>query len=885
MSSQSTSATADLVCLHCSPARTVLLQRGTSGAPDVVRKIYVSGSMTEAEHEVAMGQAAAGIGVVTYRAAQLDSQSNRPSVTLDYRRGDNLDTLVARRGALPAADAVCIVRSVATTLARLHELSATDMPHGLCHGDIKPQNILLVHENHKDASVECPAPDTSLADTLLLDFEHAIAIGTQPSVTGEQPFTGGTHAYSPPEALRGEQPTAAFDVFGLGATLAFLLDGGIGRRVPRHPRVESLVLACCATDASERPTAAELAARCERLAHVLRDDACEQNLHDWATGTCKGEPTDDSDARAVMWTHRQRILQRLPTLLQAPPTSPDDPEDLQRELDLALRVLARFPRNVSLLARRQQLLEAIRKLLCGAAATVRKQNKAEQFEDALRWLRTTDTLLAAALSVAGGLATVTRLDKGVAPGALQRAPVEFLQLLVTQTEGAEQELRRHADQISAAELTLDLTSAENAIDAMAANYGGTSKTVAERRDQLHRLGFYLDRIARAESKVERVGPLWDPIALQPLRALVTGAATALETFRREPSGSGAVGLRSLQVTLTNIAEEFPHLTQVEPALSALSSALLHLTDQAWQQLDDAELRLNVVPVPVRPLQLALGRLDTFRMLEAFVDRPEHPRSELLDGIERLRLGLEQARSARDRLAENAEHALARGHWTTGLFDMERAVERLHPGDEAEHGEAERLRERLQDARRTKKEIESALRRNVELTANYAALEDDPRSTADARMRVLQDRRDCLIFLGLHVPNDRVELYRKDLRSVETQLAVERAADAEQRLNALDDPLQRLRLARSTVELLSANTPSSGGVEQPGRLVRLQEHWRTVTAQCLRTVDAQTDEQQHRQRHRKRTMAIAVIAFVVTTTAIGFAVKPWLFPTPVLAAPK
>lgn len=884
MPAQFTAVSADMACLHCSPARTVWLQHGAGGAPDVVQKIYVSGSMADAEREVAMGRAAAGVGVVTYRVAQLDAQSNRPSVTLDFQVGDNLDALVARRGSLPAVDAVNVVRSVAETLARLHQLSTEAMPHGLCHGDVKPQNILLTHGGLTNTSNG--EGDTLLCKTLLIDFEHAVAIDTQPGGIGEPSFTGGTHAYSPPEAHKGEPPTAAFDVFGLGATLAFLLDGGIGRRVPWHPEIEALVLACCATDASERPTAAELAERCQRLSHVLRDDAFEQNLDDWATGTCKHEPTDDRDARATLWTHRNRLMQRLPTLLQASSTVPDDPEGLQRELDLVLRVLARFPRNEKVLARRQQLLDAIRQLLRGAAATVREHNKAEQFEDALRWLRTTDALLATALNVAGGLTSVTKVDSGVAPGALQRAPVEFLQLLVTQTEGAEQELRRRAEQISEAELALDLTRAENEIDSMAADYGGTSKTVAERRDQLHRLGFYLDRIARAESKVERVGPLWDPVALQPLQTLVTAAAAALETFpRREPSGSGAVGLRSLQITLANIGEEFPHLTQVEPALSALSSALLHLTDQAWQQLGDAELRLGVVPVPVRPLQLALGRLDTFRMLEAFVDRPEHPRSELLDGIERLRLGLEQARSARDRLAENAEHALARGHWTTGLFDMERAVERLNPGDDSEHAEADRLRERLQAARRTKQEIETALRRNVELTANYTALEDDLRSTADARMRVLQDRRDCLIFLGLHVPNDRAELYRKDLRWVETQLAVERAADAEQRLDALHDPVQRLRLARSTVELLLANTSSSDGGEQPGRRVRLQEHWRTVTAQCQRTVDAQVEEQQDRQRHQKRTMAIAVIAFVVTTTAIGFAIKPWVFGEPVLAAPK
>jgi hypothetical protein len=272
------------------------------------------------------------------------------------------------------------------------------------------------------------------------------------------------------------------------------------------------------------------------------------------------------------------------------------------------------------------------------------------------------------------------------------------------------------------------------------------------------------------------------------------------------------------------------------------------------------------------------------MLEAFIDRPDRQRSDLLDGIERLRLGLEQARSARDRLAENAENALARGHWTTGLFDMERAVEGLSNKDDTEHDEAERLRERLQAARRTKQEIETAVRRNVELTASYTTLEDAPLSTNEARLRTLQDRRDCLMFLSLHVPNERAELYRNDLRYVETQIVVERATNAEQRLDALDDPIQRLRLARSTADQLSATAPPDGS-SQPGRLARLQKHWRTVVAQCQRAVDLSMAQQENRHRLRRRTIAIAIIALIVTTTAIGISLKPWLSAEPVMASPK
>lgn len=867
-----TATSADTVCLHCSPARTVWLRRGADGADAASRieKVYVSGSMDEAERECAMGRLAAGDGVVVYEGTATEQVSNRPSVLLRFAPGDNLDTVVAARGSLPAADALAIVRSLATTLDRLHNLRTRELPAGLCHTDIKPQNVLVTSTSGDPT-------------TLLLDFEHACAIGTRRKAS----FTGGTSAYSAPEAHQGKPPTAAFDVFGLGATLAFLLDGGTVRHVPRHPDVDALVLACCAPEAADRPTANEVAERSARLIQVLRDDPAEQNLGDWASGRCANDPIDRDDPRSALWSQRRRLLDRLPKLLGKPSSLPSEPDDLQHELDVVMRVLARFPRNEVALGRRAELLQAIRSLLQSAAATVRQRNKAEQFDDALRWLRTAEALTTTATSIAGGLAAISRLEPGEAPGALQRAPIEFLQLLVDQTRSAHDELQHRANEVSAAEQALDLSLAEQRIDAMAADYGGTSKTVAERRDQLHRLSFYLDRIARSEAKVEHVGPLWDPVALEPLQQLVAAAAKALETrARREGSGSGSVGLRSLQVTLTNIADEFPHLEQVQPALSVLTQALSHLTDQAWQQLSDAEQRLTVVPVPVRPLNIALGRLDTFRMLEAFIDREDRPRTELLDGIDRLRIGLEQARSARDRLAENAEHALARGHWTTGLFDMERAVERLNPGDEAERAEADRLRERLQAARRTKQEIETAVRRNVELSASYTALEDDALSTFESRIKTLQERRDCLMFLGLHVPNDRKDLYRKDLRAVETQLAIERAADAERRLDAEVDPVQRLRLARSTIESLGATgTSSDAGIEQSGRLVRLQEHWRTVGAQCQRIVDLLQHQEQQKLRQRRRLVTIAVIAFLVTGTAIGFAIKPWLTGTPAMAGEK
>jgi hypothetical protein len=416
---------------------------------------------------------------------------------------------------------------------------------------------------------------------------------------------------------------------------------------------------------------------------------------------------------------------------------------------------------------------------------------------------------------------------------------------------------------------------------MAARYGGASPTATRQRDQLHRLSFYLERVARAQPNVERVATLWDAVALLPVTGLVAAAATATAGLTRTEASAGVVGLRSLQITLVNLAEEFPHLPQVTAAHEALSQALVHLTDRAWEELDAASDLLRRVPVPVRPLQAALARLDTSRVLDAFVDRPDRPRSKLQDAIESLRLRLDQARATRDRLAEGAEVALARGHWTTGLFDMERAVAELNPFDERDRAEATRLQERLAAARRRRQEVDAAVRRNVELTAHYALLQDDPSSSFAERLQALAARRDCLHMLAMHVAADRAALYAKDLRDVETQMALEQAALAEQRLDAASDPVERARIARHAAdEIAAAITLAGQEANAPGRLLRLREHWQRLTNQCQAAVEQQQAAQLAAGRRRRRHWALALGAPALLTAV--FLAQPW-WSTPAGAA--
>ncbi|HEU4418185.1 MAG TPA: hypothetical protein VFT55_04560, partial [Planctomycetota bacterium] len=540
------------------------------------------------------------------------------------------------------------------------------------------------------------------------------------------------------------------------------------------------------------------------------------------------------------------------------------------------RVLRRFPRHLATLQWRRELCRATGAVLARAAEQVSTFCRAEGFDQCASWLADAEALAETVSALPGGC-PIPGEEPPAIVGLLHRNPIAFLHRLRDQLAVARQELARDVEAIAAAERQLDLRAAEAAVDHLAARLGGASPTAARRRDQLHRLAFYCDRVARAEPNVESVGPLWDAVALQPLASLVAAAATACQRRTRSEVTGGAVGLRSLQITLANLAQEFPHLVQVPPALDVLTQALAHLTDQAWALLADAQHKLQAIPVPVRPLQLALGRLDSLRILEAFVDRGQQPRGQLLDGVEALRLRIEQARATRDRLAEGAEHALSRGHWTTGLFDMERAVAGLQGGDENEPGEVTRLQERVEEVRRRKREVDAAVRRNVELASLYGTLQDDPSSSFASRLQILNDRRDCLLFLTVHVPEERGVLYGRDLRDLETQLALEQTGLAEHQLDGTVDPGDRLRLARATLERLSTSMTPAMGIEPPGRMVRLLEHWRTVTAHCQRAVEQLHAEREVQARHRRRLWAMAVSTLLVCTTAIGLAVRSWFLP--------
>ena len=117
-----------------------------------------------------------------------------------YERG-SLDQRLTSRGALSEGESVRLARTLANTLEYVHQ-------HGILHRDIKPANVLL----------------TEFDEPLLADFGVARLVDASVPVhtTGANVVTW---AYGPPEAFTGGEPTTAWDIYSLGATVYAMLTG------------------------------------------------------------------------------------------------------------------------------------------------------------------------------------------------------------------------------------------------------------------------------------------------------------------------------------------------------------------------------------------------------------------------------------------------------------------------------------------------------------------------------------------------------------------------------------------------------------------------------------------------------------------------------------
>jgi serine/threonine protein kinase len=124
-------------------------------------------------------------------------------VALEYLDGENLDELVRRRGPLEAPVACALICQAARGLSHAHK-------HGLIHRDVKPANLSLTR-----------AGTVKVLDFGLAKWRSQEIIESYVTTDG---FCLGTPGFMAPEQIGGsDRVSPATDVYGLGATLYFLL--------------------------------------------------------------------------------------------------------------------------------------------------------------------------------------------------------------------------------------------------------------------------------------------------------------------------------------------------------------------------------------------------------------------------------------------------------------------------------------------------------------------------------------------------------------------------------------------------------------------------------------------------------------------------------------
>ena len=121
-----------------------------------------------------------------------------PYIVLEALKGESLHEYIARRGAMPVAQALPLMMQLGQALQAVHDA-------GLIHGDVKPHNIFLCGPLDQPHTVK------------LIDFGFAQMSATETPVNGD--MVAGTLEYMAPEQLLSDPVDPRADIYSFGIVL------------------------------------------------------------------------------------------------------------------------------------------------------------------------------------------------------------------------------------------------------------------------------------------------------------------------------------------------------------------------------------------------------------------------------------------------------------------------------------------------------------------------------------------------------------------------------------------------------------------------------------------------------------------------------------------
>lgn len=139
----------------------------------------------------------------------VDEADGVPIIAMEYLSGKPLSKLIVHGRPLPLSQAIDIARQVALGMAAAHA-------QGVVHGDLKPANLFVTNDGMvKILDFGLARRDEPERDP---DETTDLEMGAAGAVTG-------TPSFMSPEQVDGMRPTAASDVFSLGAILYEMATG------------------------------------------------------------------------------------------------------------------------------------------------------------------------------------------------------------------------------------------------------------------------------------------------------------------------------------------------------------------------------------------------------------------------------------------------------------------------------------------------------------------------------------------------------------------------------------------------------------------------------------------------------------------------------------